>query len=106
MNVIEQDIDLWEIWIEYDPFHPEYFGTLYVHGEIAGGHKSRPGFVKLNGEQNGELVLQLPERSSNLNYTREVFYSEPIRNLNRYTSVCIYAGSELIGCFHDIEIMI
>ena len=106
MKVIEQDIDLWEIWIEYDPFHPEYFGTLYVHGETASSSKSTPRFVKLDADLNHQLVLQLPERASNLNYTREVFYSEPIRNLNRYTSVCIYAGSKLLGCFEDIEIMI
>lgn len=106
MNIIEQDVDLWEVWIEYDQFHPDFFGTLYVHGEIASGTKSILPLAKLKNGLSGQLILQLPERSTRNNYTSEVFFSEPIRNLNQYSSVSIYAGNELIGCFHDIEIMI
>lgn len=105
MNVIQQDIDLWEIWVEYDPFHPEYFGILYVHGEIASDKKAALSFTKIDDED-AQLILQLPARSACVNYVREVFYSEPIRNLNQYTSIYIYAGDELIGCFDEIEIMI
>jgi hypothetical protein len=104
-NTIQQDIDLWEVWIEYDQLHPEYFGTLYVHGEIATNQKSGLSLRRLH-ENNDQLVLQLPEKISCLYDTTEVLYSEPVRNLNQYSSVCIYAGNELIGCFNDIEIMI
>jgi hypothetical protein len=105
INTMQQDIDLWEIWIEYDQFHPEYFGTLYVHGEVPADKDTSSSLVKITADCENQLVLQLPERSSGLYYTNEVVYSEPIRNLNQYTSVCIYAGNELIGCF-DIESMI
>lgn len=105
MNATLQDVNLWEVWIEYDQFHPEYFGTLYVHGEIWTDKKDSS-FTKIAANQKGELTLQLPSSSHEPNYTREVVYSEPIRNLNQYTSVSIYSGNELIGCFHDIEIMI
>ena len=37
MNAMEQDVDLWEVWIEYDQFDPDYFGVLYVHGEVFSG---------------------------------------------------------------------
>ena len=34
------DIDLWEIWIEYDQINSRYFGTLYVLGEVLVDQKS------------------------------------------------------------------
>jgi hypothetical protein len=106
MNVIQNDIDLWEVWIEYDQFHPEYFGTLYVHGEISADKKNCSDLIKLATDSKGQLSLQLPERPQNVHHTTEVVYSEPIKNLNQYTSVCIYSGQKLVGCFDDIEIMI
>lgn len=106
MNTTLQDVNLWEVWIEYDQFHPEYFGTLYVHGEIWTDKKAGSSFIKIAADKKEELTLQLPERSHDLNYTMEVVYSEPIKNLNQYTSVSIYSGNELIGCFNDIEILI
>jgi len=105
-NAIQPDTDLWEIWIEYDQFHPEYFGTLYVHGEIPTDKKTSLSLIKIGTSEDNQLSLQLPVESSGISNTKEVLYSEPIRNLNQYTSVCIYAGNELIGCFNDIEIMI
>lgn len=106
MNAIQQDVDLWEIWIEYDQFHPEYFGTLYVHGEIRADKNTSSSLIKIAANGHNQLSLQLPVKSSGLNSNREVLYSEPVKNINQYTSVCIYAGNELIGCFSDIEIMI
>jgi hypothetical protein len=106
MNATLLDVNLWEVWIEYDQFHPEYFGTLYVHGEIWTDKKTSSSLTKLASNGKEELVLLLPEKSHNLSYSTEVVYSEPIKNLNQYTTVSIYSGSELIGCFSDIEIMI
>jgi hypothetical protein len=105
MNVIQQDTDLWEVWIEFDQSHPENFGTLYVHGEVAMDKNKRSLLTKVD-TQDCQLNLQLPARSNTFLYTKEVLYSEPIRNPNQYTSVCIYSGEELIGSFNDIEIMI
>lgn len=106
MNAIQQTTDLWEVWIEFDPFHPQFFGTLYVHGEVVAAQKSKLPLIKISPDLGTQLILQLPARSDNDRYTNEVMYSEPIRNLNQYTSVCIYAGNELIGFFNTIEIMI
>jgi hypothetical protein len=106
MNAIEQDIDLWEVWIEYDQFHPEYFGTLYVHGEMPSAKNSALSLIKINPDHSTQLILQLPARSSYNTHVREVMYSEQVKNLNQYSSICIYAGNELIGYFNDIEIMI
>jgi hypothetical protein len=106
INTLEQDLDLWEVWIEYDQFHPENFGTLYVHGEVTVDKKSASYLTKLNGDEKCQLKLQLPLRSTNVNSTKEVLYSEPIKNLNQYTSISIYAGNELIGYFDHIEVMI
>ena len=105
MNAIHQDLDLWEVWIEYDQFHPEYFGTLYVHGEITADKKLSSSLIKMH-EEGCQLHLQLPARPVGINGTQEVVYSEPIKNLNQYSSVCIYADEELIGFINDIEIMI
>ena len=105
MNVTQQDVDLWEVWIEFDPAHPHNFGTLYVHGEIVGNKKNRSAFRKMVGED-GQLSLCLPPRENGPTCSKEVLYSEPITNLNQYNSVCIYAGEELIESFDDIEIMI
>jgi hypothetical protein len=106
MNAIHQDIDLWEVWIEFDQSHPEFFGTLYVHGEVTIDKKMRSSLTRIDSKDNYQLHLQLPARSASFRYTKEVLYSEPIRNPNQYTSVCIYAGEELVGCFNEIEIMI
>lgn len=105
-HTLQQDLDLWEVWIEYDQFHPEYFGTLYVHGEVIINKKASSYLTKISGKDQYQLNLQLPQKSPGINSTQEVLYSEPIRNLNQYTSVCIYSGNELIGSFDDIEIMI
>lgn len=106
MNSIQQDTDLWEVWIEYDQFHPQYFGTLYVHGEILANQKSRLPLLKISPDVSTQLILQLPAKSGHDRYVSEVVYSEPVKNLNQYSSVCIYAGNELIACFNSIEIMI
>lgn len=106
INAVQQDVDLWEVWIEYDPFHPQYFGTLYVHGEMQADKRAGLFLTKANYDNSNQLILQVPERTSVHNYTTEVLYSEPVKNLNQYSSIFIYEGSELIGCFTDIEIMI
>lgn len=105
MKAIQPDVDLWEIWIEFDQSHPEYFGTLYVHGEVASDRKACSSLTRIDSEKGSQLSLRLPACSHPL-YTKEVLYSQPIRNPGEYTSVSIYEGNELIGHFTEIEIMI
>jgi hypothetical protein len=104
-NVLQQDLDLWEVWIEYDQFHPEYFGTLYVHGEMPTNKRISSLLTKVDTSDN-QLTLQLPAEIDVDGCMKEVRYSEPIRNLNQYTSVCICEGDEVVGLLDDIEIMI
>jgi hypothetical protein len=107
-DVKQQDIDLWEVWVEYDQFNRQHFGTLYVLGEILLDHKeSSPLLQKRNPNRNsGTLVLQVPARGTGRKRSREVFYSEPITDLSQYTSVVIYSGKECIANFEEIEILI
>lgn len=105
-NPVQQNIDLWEIWIEFDPNEEEYFGILYIHGEVQADQKWNTVPVKKLSGLSNHLVLQLPSRTTNNNYTKEVLYSEPIRNLNQYTSVSVYAGIELIISSDEIEVLV
>ncbi len=107
-DVKQQDIDLWEVWVEYDQFNRQHFGTLYVLGEILLDHKeSFPLLQKKNSNRKkGALVLQAPARGTGRKRATEVFYSEPITDLSQYTSVIIYSGEECIANFEEIEILI
>jgi len=104
-QLIEQGLNVWEAWIEYDQFHPEYFGILYVHGEMVTDRKCSSSFIKARTEDD-QLIIQLVASSSGNYRTREIVYSQPIKNINQLNSIFIYAGEELITCLDDIEVMI
>ena|SRR5215212_1157961 len=101
-----QDVDLWEMWIEFDQFNPNHFGILYVFGEIMIGQRQGKSLIRKIEHEDGQLVLQVPPRPVGRSRMKEVLYSEPVDNLSQYTSVCIYAGDELVACFNDVEILI
>ena len=106
-HVRQHDIDLWEVWIEYDQFNSKNFGTLYVLGEILSDPKSTQPVIQKSGScTENNLVLLVPERPVGRCRTTEVYYSEPIENLNQYASISIYAGTELVASFDEIEVMI
>jgi len=105
-----QNIDLWEAWIEFDQTHPEYFGTLYIAGEIETPKKPRHPFI-IKKEENPTLsktlVLHVDlDVCSKGSYGEEVRYSEPLTAIDQYTSVVIYANNEIIMVLRDIEVMI
>lgn len=106
--VKKQDIDLWEAWIEYDQFNQQYFGTLYVIGEIlVDQNYLQPTIEKklLKGNDN-QLSLVVPERPEGRCRLKEVFYSEQIHDLSQYGSISIFAGQEMIAHFDEIEVLI
>ena len=106
-HVRQQDIDLWEVCIEYDQFNPKNFGTLYVLGEILTDLKtSQPEIKKTVSVHQKQLVLQVPERPAGRCRMTEVYYAEPIEDLSQYATISIYAGSELVAMFDEIEVMI
>ena len=103
-NVVEQELELWEAWIEYDPFNPDYFGTLYVLGEVLTNVHDDPRLCRLDANSR-DLLLRIPEANGKCR-RKEVMYSEPIRHLDQYASIHIYSGQELITCFNEIEVLI
>ncbi|HWJ28240.1 MAG TPA: hypothetical protein VNS32_16975 [Flavisolibacter sp.] len=108
-HVKQQVTDLWEVWIEYDQFNSEYFGTLYIFGEVVADQHNAPPLIKKveNCKGVNELCLMIPAvHSPNKERIIEVCYSEPIKDLNQYSSICIYSGNELLVQFHEIEVMI
>jgi hypothetical protein len=108
-HVKQQVTDLWEVWIEYDQFNSAYFGTLYVFGEVAADQKKTGSLIRKVENCNGanELCLMIPDiKNPGSERITEVCYSEPIKDLNQYSSICIYFGKELIAQFHEIEVMI
>src|SRR5215211_1538442 len=95
---IEDAIDLWEVWIEYDQLNPTHFGTLYVLGEIiTGAGPDLPQIRGKNDTSRNQLILDIAPGSPGRWRTKEVFYSEPIKDLNQYTSVCICSDGEIIA---------
>lgn len=108
-HVKQQVTDLWEVWIEYDQFNSEYFGTLYIFGEVVADQKSTSPLIKKveNCKGANELCLMISDiKQPGSERIIEVCYSEPIRDLNQYSSICIYFGEELIAHFNEIEVMI
>jgi hypothetical protein len=104
-KLIEKGLNVWEAWIEYDQFNAEYFGVLYVHGEMVTDRKCSSSFIKARTEDN-QLIIQLAEPSSGNYRTKEFVYSQPIKNISQFDSIFVYEGDELITCLDDIEVMI
>jgi hypothetical protein len=105
-----QNVDLWEAWIEFDQIHPEYFGVLYVAGEVETKKKSGH-LVSIVKEQKSALANTLVlyvsyEPCEEDGHLKEIIYSEPLFNISQYTSVVIYAKNEIIAVIKDIEVMV
>jgi len=105
-----QQTDLWEAWIEFDPAHPQYFGVLYVAGEIETKRKFRNTF-QIKKDENpalaNTLVLQLNQSCcEGGNYLEEIIYSEPLRNISQYNSVVIYAHNRIVAVIKEIEVLV
>jgi len=100
------DVDLWEMWIEFDQFDPNHFGILYVHGEIEISPQHEGKLITKSDQHDGQVILHVPARPVGRSRMKEVLYSEPVSNLSDCSSILIYAGDELIACFHEIEVMV
>jgi hypothetical protein len=108
-NTIQQDIDLWEAWVEFDAVATNCFGTLYITGEVLVDKKeNHPFIIKCVRENEPQtLVLKIQNSTSaNASKTAEVVYSEPLHNIDQYNCVKIYKGNELITLIEDIEVVI
>jgi hypothetical protein len=106
----QPEIGLWEAWIEFDHLTSNYFGMLYVLGEIEVGKKINHPFLLKADDYNDtsrELVLRInPDEISNGNHVQEILYSEPLRSIDQYTSVKVYSEEALIVNLEDIEVLV
>lgn len=106
-NELKQDVDFLEVWIEFDPLSPHHFGTLYLFGEINLPTENRRAFpLKKIGHSGSVLILDAPCNTATTPRRREVFYSEPVADLDQYKSVHIYAGQNLVVIINEIEMLI
>jgi hypothetical protein len=108
-HIKEQEIEIWDAWIEYDPTSAKQFGTIYLMGEIQTTDKANHEFFIKEKQAAGqsELVLTInPDSVLGRGRYREVIYAEPIRNLNQYRSIRIMAGDELLTVINDIEVLV
>lgn len=104
---IEQEIDLWDAWIEFEHSESNQFGTLYVIGEAgAARHQPKPVLFKVAGSEEGFLVLALCNDHSTAGRRTEVFFSEKIPQLHTYRGIRIYKDSTLVNEISDIEVLV
>ena len=105
-----EELGFWEAWIEFDPLHAHDFGTLYVLGEVQTAKQARKPLLKKAVSSAGrghQLVLEIDSCAICLGgRTRELIYSEPIRQINQYTSIAVYASGKLEALLGTIDIMI
>ena len=110
-QTLQQEVDLWEAWIEFDHVSSSHFGTLYVIGEVMCGNKCRKTVVRkeVQEEMPSQLILHIqaePIPASMRLKNTEVMYSEIIKTISPYRSVLIYRDGELVAAIDDIEVVI
>ncbi|HZF64412.1 MAG TPA: hypothetical protein VEZ55_08010 [Chitinophagaceae bacterium] len=103
----DQEVDLWEAWIDLESSESIDCPMLYVVGEVF--TKSillRPVFRKRESNVPDILVLEiLPGVSSEEGVTCEISYAEPILNLLQYQSIQIFSGDRLVATISEIDII-
>ncbi len=108
-QTIQQDLDLWEAWIEFDPLSPNNFGTLYIAGEVFIDKKApHPFFIKCAQEDEPQTLILTVQvvASATLARTAEVVYAESLSNIDQYTSIEIYKDGQLLTRIHEIEVLV
>jgi hypothetical protein len=107
-HTIQQHLDLWDAWIEFDPVSPDCFGTLYLTGEVFIDKKgSRPHVLKsLLESECHTLTLHLKAAASHPVRVEEVTYSEPLSRIDQYRSIKIFSDGELITEINTIEVVV
>ncbi|HJW15917.1 MAG TPA: hypothetical protein VJ499_02300 [Flavisolibacter sp.] len=108
-NKLLSEIDLWEAWIEFDHEGTENFGTLYILGEVPVSKTSQHPFFKKCIQENDPQTLVLSvELSDSVSASgeEEVVFSEKLPGLDKYNSIKIYRGKDLIKEITEIEVLI
>lgn len=108
-HTTQQDLDLWEAWIEFDHVASSRFGTLYVMGEVVVDKKEfHPFFIKcIQEDEPHTLVLKIQTSPlATRGRLTEVVHAESLQAIDQYSSVKIYMDGELLTCIDEIEVMI
>lgn len=105
---INDEVDLWESWIERQVNGSQEVNMLYVVGEIlADASNGQPVLVKKAMQSTPkELHLEVrPPQFVNQLVSEEVYYSEVIDDLETYNTVVIHNGNQVIAYIDEIEIL-
>jgi hypothetical protein len=108
-NILLSDIDLWEAWIEFDPEGTDSFGTLYILGEVPVSKRSHhPFFIKCIKDNDPQTLVLNVELSASISGSNEaeVVFSEKLPNLDKYNSIKIYRGQDLLTEINEIEVLV
>ena len=108
-HTTQQDIDLWEAWIEFDALAPNYFGTLYIMGEVVVDKKeNHPFIIKCVQEDEPQtLILKVQTaHTASAGKLAEVVYAEGLQNIDQYACIKIYKDRELLAQIDEIEVLI
>ena len=101
----QQNVDLWEAWIDLHPTNGSGAATLYLIGDIFTENIfAKPFFKKRQDFIPDVLSLEIvPGITSEDGYVTEIVYSEDLQEIDQYKTIFIYAGNELLTQIKDIE---
>ena len=101
----QQNVDLWEAWIDLETTNSGGAATLYLIGDIFTENIfAKPFFKKREDFIPDVLSLEIvPGITSEDGYVTEIMYSEDLQEVDQYKSIFIYAGNELLTQIQDIE---
>ena len=101
----QQNVDLWEAWIDLQTTYSGGTATLYLIGDIFTENIfAKPFFKKREDFLPEVLSLEiLPGITSEDGFVTEIMYSEDLQEIDQYKTICIYAGNELLTQIQDIE---
>ncbi len=101
----QQNVDLWEAWIDMQTASNSGSATLYLIGDIfSDSVLTKPFFRKRKHSIPDVLSLEiLPGITSEEGYVTEIMYSEELQQVDQYKTIFIYAGNELVTQIQDIE---
>ena len=101
----QQNVDLWEAWIDLQTANNGGGATLYLIGDVFTNNVfAKPFFKKREDFIPEVLSLEiLPGIDSEDGYVTEIVYSEDLQKVDQYKTIFIYAGNELVTQIQDIE---
>lgn len=101
----QQNVDLWEAWIDMQIASNGNIATLYLIGDVFTDDRfAAPHFIKKEHSDPHVLSLEIyPGITSEDGYVTEAMYSEELQDIDQYSSILIYAGTELLASIQDIE---